>query len=287
MSLLVSVVVGCSGQSAQGAKQAAMVNGHPISMSAYSTQVHLKRLSQSQALGQPDVCTVKIYTSLCKKLEQNALDDLINEELIREYASAHHIVVTQTDFNREWSAVFYNKFHADGAVLNAWAKTNGLRVSDVKSMVRENLLQQSVMYQITKYMSTRAPAVRVSRIAIATPKELRDVQLLLRHGRAFDVVASDLSGNKQSVCAQIGCGELGWIPDALVPARERTIVRTPSGKIAGPFASQGGYTLFLVEAHLPHYPMTPREQLAMRQQLFAGWVTQQRRKAEVRRFVAT
>lgn len=286
ITLLVTSIGGCGSQNAQ-AHEAATVNGHAIPMSQYDTQVHFKRISESEPYGQPDVCSIKTFDDLCRRLKQSVLDDLINEELVREYAAAHHIAVSQADFNREWTVVFYKRFHENAPVLQLWAKIHGLRVSDVQDFVRQDLLQQMVMYRVTATMSPYAPATRVSRIAVATSKQLRNVQILLRHGDPFNSVASAISGDRASLCARIGCGDLGWLPNVLVPPRESAVTHMRVGSVAGPFASQGGYTLLLVEGHVQRYRMTASQQLGVREQLFASWITRQREKATVQRYVAT
>ena len=158
-------------------------------------------------------------------------------------------------------------------------------VQDLKNFERLDMLRNQVMYRVTVHMSPYADQVKISRIFVRNKKELHSVQLLLRTNHSFNQVASTLSHNLSSLCAKTQCGDLGWIPDAFVPAAQRSIVTSHDGSIVGPLVSQGGYSLFQVEAHHKHLLMTSKQQLSMRQQLFAQWLSQQRRKATIHRYV--
>lgn len=287
IALLLLAAVGCgSTQSSGSGSVAAVVNGHGIAMSGYSTQVVYKRITAANSSG-VDPCAAKSLAATCKQLKQSVLNDLIRAELIREYASSHHVVVTDAQFNRVWSGIFQQKFHSDAAVLKAYTKTLGLTPADLKGMERQNLLQQAVMYRVTRTMPANAPSVRLSRIFLTTSAQVRAVQRKLKQGVKFDALASALNGVKTSLCSHQFCGELGWIPYAFVPSQERPIIKEKDGTVAGPFSGQSGYSLLLVEGHDAHHPLSAAQQLALRQQVFAQWVNRQLQHSTVRRYVAT
>lgn len=244
------------------------------------------RAQTNQSAG-VDVCSQKGLGALCHQLKKTALQNLIQEALVRQYAADHHITVSKSDFNRQWVVIFQNKFHSNEPVLRAYAKSIGITEKDIEDMVRQDLLQQAVMYQVTRNMPSSAPAVRFARLSVGTAAELKSVRQALKSGQSFLSVAAHVALNPSSPCAQERCGEYGWIPDPLVPREERQIITSPDGAIVGPFVGQASYTLILVEGHQSHLPLIPSQDLAMREQLFTRWVTAQKQRASIHLFVAT
>jgi parvulin-like peptidyl-prolyl isomerase len=279
-------VTACDSVSSSSGKAAASVNGHAISLSTYAKQVRYKRYTTEEGTGGIDVCQAKIYASLCTQLKRTVLNTLINDELIREYAARHHISVSNQEFATQWAAVFKSRFHASTPVLRIYARELGMTPSDFKEMTREDALQQKVMYQVTREMRTTVPAVRLARIVVSSSAQVRKVEAQYRRGASFFAIARSLLSKPRSQCQQQGCGDLGWLPVAFVPPQQKSIVSARPGSLQGPFTSQQGFTLLLVEGHDPHYAMTAQQQLSMRQQRFDRWLAQQEQHAEVRRFVA-
>jgi parvulin-like peptidyl-prolyl isomerase len=117
--------------------------------------------------------------------------------------------------------------------------------------------------------------------------QVHKVQTQYKHGESFFSIAAAFLRSPHSACRQAGCGDLGWLPNSFVPEQQKSIISARPGSLEGPFSSQQGLTLLLVEGHNPHYTMTPQQQLSRRQQLFDQWLAQQEQHAEVRRFVAT
>lgn len=287
LSVLSLLFAGCGGSGGGQDNPAATVNGHTIPMTDYDTQVNvLRHQAASQSQTGIDPCSGgSFYAVFCQKLHQQALDTLVAAELVHEYAQQHHISVSNADFNRQWTVIVATQFKGDPAVAADYARSLDVTVEDLKNFERLDMLRNQVMYRVTIHMSPFADEVRISRIFVRNKKELHSVQLLLRTNHPFNQVAATLSHNLTSLCAKTQCGELGWIPDAFVPSAERSIVTSRDGSVVGPFASQGGFSLFQVEAHRKHAVMTSKQQLSRRQQLFAQWLTQQRRKATIHRYV--
>lgn len=283
--ILMLVMAGCG--SGNSSDPAATVNGRDISMTSYDKQVTFLRITSSTGGPATDPCGAKIFAGLCKQLKQTALENLIGNELTAQYASSHHISVSQSDFDTQWGAYVKSQFHADNAVLKAYAKSVGLTVPDMQTSFRQNMLQQRVLYDVTKSMPTAAPSVRLSRLFVSSPTQLKAVRKQLHSGETFNQVAQGLAGDLHGLCAQHQCGDIGWTPDALIPPAESSILSTSVGKIAGPFAGQAGYSLFYIEGRDAQYAVSSTQQLALRQRKFATWLRIQEKRATVHRYVAT
>ncbi|MDQ2745607.1 MAG: SurA N-terminal domain-containing protein [Chloroflexota bacterium] len=279
------MVAGCGTPSLAGSSDAATVNGQQISMAAYNTQVVYKRRLAVQSSGGVDPCNVKLDAPICTQLKHTALNDLIDTMLVRQYAAKHHITVSQSEFNAQWQQLLAAQFHSNVPVMRAWVKAFGLTVPMLRQMERDGLLQQKVLYQVTKNMPTQVPAVRLASISVQTSKQLGQVRKMLRN-QSFLQVARLLLQNQESACVQNHCGELGWLPNAFLTTPERPAATAKVGSILGPFATQTTLSLLKVEGHSSNYQMNQQQQIAMREPLFAAWVERLQRHANIHRNVA-
>ncbi|MGI8824482.1 MAG: SurA N-terminal domain-containing protein [Chloroflexota bacterium] len=278
------LLAGC-GSSAQ---PAATVNGRDISMSAYTKQVAYKCAMTSTSFQGLNVCQGKDVTGLRKKLRQTALNTLIDEELVRQYARTHHISISQSDFGTAWTVYYERKFRRNYPVLKNYAKGVGLTVPDIKNMVYFDILQQRVLYGVTKNMPIQVPATRMGQVVITSQGQITTLRRSLDSGQSFLSVAGAIAKKNHTQCAQVECGELGWLPDAFLPANERQVRTAPGGTLVGPYPIQTGAIVIYVERHVPNYPLDAKQQFAMRQQVvFPRWLAQQAQSAKVHRYVAT
>jgi SurA-like protein/parvulin-like peptidyl-prolyl cis-trans isomerase-like protein len=284
IAALAAVLAGCGSSSA---KPAATVNGHEISMTSYKQELHYECVNADSQYGF-DVCKNKTVPFLTKPIKRTALDTLIDRELIHEYARQHHISVTDAQFNRNWQIIYKSKFGTP-AVLKAFAeKRYGISVAALKARVRDDLLRQQVAAYVTRNAPTRVPAIRLARLETANKGETTQVEARLKGGATFNQIATQMSKSPSNPC-KTGCGDLGWIPTAFLPAYQSNLAQEKVGKVIGPLRLQkGGYEFFLVEARNQHYPLTQKQMNTMSNQvLFPRWLGQQAKKASVKRYAVT
>jgi hypothetical protein len=160
------LVAGCGGSSSAG--RAAVVNGHDVPMHAYDVAFTTRRIQEIDSGGY-DPCIVKNTDAACALLKQQALDAVIQQELIREYAGAHNISVPQADLNRQWNLVVKQKFGGVQAALNAWLRRLHQTSQDLKDSIENDLLQQKVTYAVTGTMPSITPGIRVAVIEAKLP----------------------------------------------------------------------------------------------------------------------
>jgi len=287
LSLVLAACGSSSNAPGTQSRPAATVNGSAIPMGAFNKQVWVQRVQAARSPSAMDPCSEgQNFVGLCQQLKQNALDVLIDQELVDQYAKQHRITVSDADFNRQWTIIVKDKFHGDNAVLRAFARGQHLTVADFQSFEREDMVRQAVLGRVTKNMSLRWPSTRLSRIVVSDQHGLKNIQSLLKAGRSFNYVAYLLRANQRSMCAQQACGDLGWIPNVFVPAAEQSAATARPGTILGPYASQSGYTLVQVEAHQSHYLLNVNQEIAMRERIFARWLAIERSHATIHRYVA-
>ncbi len=282
LALLASLMIaGCG----TGAKPAATVNGHDISMSAYTQQVYYVRQVAVDS-GGIDQCQPGSPAADCLALKSGALTDLIDNELVNEYAAAHHIAVSNADFNREWAQIWQVRFQHNPAMLKAFSQRMRISQSDVKARVREDMLRQAVENQVVPAMTGPVPAMRAARIFTATKKQTDAVQAQIRAHIPFLRIAQSLTKDVKSPCAEAGnCGDSGWLPDALLQPYERFLTKEPVNKPLGPYRLQQGYEFYVVEGKSPRHATSPDQQAALRALAFSKWLLTQEHRSSIKRNV--
>jgi hypothetical protein len=288
--VLLSIILSAcgSGSGTGSAKSAATVDGTAIPLSAYNTQVTILREQAltSSTTGEDPCSGPPSFAPFCHQLKQQALNTLIDQQLVAEYARDHRISVSNADFNRSWIQYINSpQFKGSMAVVRAYARKLHVTLADLKTFLRAKMLHDLVSFHVTRNMSQYAPSTRLARLLAASPKEVHADRVLLK-GHPFLEVLATVEGNHTSICAQQSCGELGWQPNAFVPANEHALVTARVGKVVGPFASQQVFSLFLIEGHEQHRLLTSGQQLSLRERLFATWLAKRQKQASVHRYVA-
>jgi hypothetical protein len=269
--VLLAGAAGC-GAAAQGQSVAASVNGQDVSMATYHAQFNYKLIQSESSLG-VNVCQIKSMKSLCSQVKQGALEDVIQAELVRQYAVSHHLMPSAQEFQREWAIYFKSQFHNRKDVLSAYARHNHITPPDIRRMQRQSVIQQRVMFAVTQHMPLAVPSVKLTRLDLSTAKAARNALAAVHRGVSFDKLIAAQNTARKSLCAREGgCGTLGWLPLAFVPPGDKAVFTAKPGSIVGPFAGQQVQELLRIDNRSSHYPMTAAQQLRMRQQLFVKWL---------------
>jgi hypothetical protein len=268
-------------------KPAATVDGHDISLSAYHQQVYYKRQVAVDS-GGTDQCQPGSPAAVCGALKSGALTDLIDDELVQEYADKHHIAVSTADFNREWAQIWKVRFQHNPMLLAAFAKRMRISEADIKARVKQDMLRQAVLNHVVTTGFTAAPAIRAASIYASNQKQANAARSQLHIGTPFLTVAKNLSLDKKSACATAGaCGDAGWVPSALLPPYQRFLLKEKIGVPLGPFHLQQGYEFYEVEGISTHFAMTANQQAALRGLAFSRWLAQQEQHSTIKRYVTT
>lgn len=266
---------------------AATVNGHDIAMSAFHEQVYYKRQVAVDS-GGSDQCQPGSPAAVCGQLKSSALTDLVDNELVQEYADKQHISVSQADFNREWGQIFKVRFQHNPALLHAFARRMRITEADLKARVKGDMLRQAVLDHVVTHNAGAAPSIHAAGIFVSTKKQSDAVHAQLQAGTPFLTLARNLSHSKQSSCATAGaCGDAGWVPTALLPPYQRFLLKQKIGIPLGPFRVQQGYQFYLVEGISTHFVTTANQQVALRGLAFSRWLARQEQHSTIKRYAAT
>jgi hypothetical protein len=287
LATLALAMSACGGGGSSGSGAAATVNGHDISLAAYNQAFYQKRVETADAQGY-DPCSVKDLAPACALLKRQALQSLIDRELVREYAARHQLSVSQAEFAAEWAVVLKQRFDDRQDVLSAYARRMHTTEAQIKQGVTDDLLQEKVVYDVTRSMSLITPAVRLGIIRAGSRKEMRQILLQMKRRPGFFHEAYALSLKPTSPCSQsqTPCGDLGWTPTAFIPPNEKTLTTDPPGSLVGPYGLGQEIDVYFIEFRNPRYRMTSRQAFAMRSEvLFPRWLKQRERAAKVTKHV--
>lgn len=268
-------------------KPAATVDGHDISMSAYHQQVYYRRQVAIDS-GGTDQCQAGSPAAVCGALKSSALTDLIDNQLVQEYADKHHIVVSQADFDREWGQIWKVRFQHNPMLLAAFAKRMHISEADVKARVKQDMLRQAVLNTVVPSTFSAAPAIHAASIFVSTQKQANGVRSQLQSSTPFLTVARALSRDKKSSCATAGtCGDAGWVPTALLPPYQRFLLKEKIGVPLGPYRLQQGFIFYEVEGISKHFATTANQQVALRGLAFSRWLARQEQHSNIKRYATT
>jgi parvulin-like peptidyl-prolyl isomerase len=262
-----------------GGSTAAVVNGHSIPMETYRLVL---RLDQLQYAGQPGA-TVKVAA-------RQAMDQIIVDEIVREYATVHHITVSPSDVNKEIQA---ETAHAGGqAKYQQELKQAGLTLDQYKKLLQPNMLTRKVANALFPIQMKQVQAAHVWHILISlhpqnkrarTDKQAKALATNILHqvqqGADFAGLARQYSDDPGS--AQQG-GDLGNVTQGqTVPPFDKAVFSLPLHHPALVHSQYGYHVVEVLSRGTTQQPSQTAQQ--QQQQKFGQWAQQQMKKAKIKR----
>lgn len=197
-------------------------------------------------------------------LLHDVLDQLINEQLIIQYAKKHHYAVSQKELDDEIARIEKNNNQPPGSFL----EFAGAQKDSALQQVRVNLLRQKIVNQeIAPQISVGGEEIqrlldsmlshaetnerKIAQIFIPVgdggssadkaKKTIDDLYANLQKGAAFSEVARTYSKDSSATDG----GTLGWFnPGELAPNFEQAINKLKVGEITPPVQSSNGWHIF-------------------------------------------
>ena len=201
---------------------------------------------------------------LDNKLEQQggkaALAQMVQQDLVFQYAKAHNIDVTDKEVQTKLDEI---SSHFPPGQFESMLKQQGMTMDDAKKLVRENLLtKKSVDANITvtdaqvndylkaQHLTIGQPSqVRARHILVKTQGEANTIETQLKGGADFATLAKAKSidpGSKDKG------GELGWFgPGQMVPAFQKAAFGLQVNQISSPVQTPFGWHVIQVEEIKP------------------------------------
>lgn len=262
-----------------GGSTAAVVNGHRIPMSDFR---FLFTVNQHRAAGQPGTST--------QVLAQQTMNEVILDELVREYAVSHHIAISQTELQ---TRVKQDMAQAGGQkTFDSRLAQFGLTEASYRRLLEPALLTQKVEQIIAPASSAPTPVAHVRHILIATKptgkpartdtqaKALAETVLSkLQHGGNFAALAKKYSDDPGS--AQSG-GDLGNVyPNQTVPPFNQAAFTQPIGTYHIVHTVYGYHIVEVLSRGKA--PMPAQQQQQAEQVKFEHWLNKQMAAAKIQR----
>jgi parvulin-like peptidyl-prolyl isomerase len=311
----------------------AVANDVPISTSTYQKKVRLQRTSIDTAIQQvqlqistfdPETDQAAIayleqqlstLLSLRAELDTEAfVDDLIEEELIRQAAEEMGVVVSAEEIDRamEESFGYYRdevtevsppgtepitttteisptvtpsgitraQFdEAYNEYLRSVQESAGMSEEELRETLEAQLLRQEMEEVVTEAVPTAEPHARTRHILVESKAEAEVVLKRLQEGEDFAALAEELSKDPGS--AQQG-GDLGWFAKGqMVPEFEEVAFSLEPGELSDVVVTEYGFHILLVEERDEDRELDPAVLYERRRDAFAAWLLDLRESATI------
>jgi parvulin-like peptidyl-prolyl isomerase len=267
----------------QGGAVAATVNGHPISMTDFKRFLTLNQ--RLAALNQTP--------ESASQLAQGAMSQVVQNELIREYAAAHGLKATASAVKKQVNADISQMQGRKAA--QARLKQLGLTTADLHYLATVEVLTTLVERKLTP-VGPSGPIAHVRHILISAgsnpgvKKSLTDaqahalaVQLLdrIQHGANFAKLAKKYSTDTSSGA---NGGDLGTVYHLqMVPPFDQAAFHAPLHKAILVHSSFGYHIVEVLSRGTGPYPASTVQQI--QQSALSTWLQQQRAHAKIHQIV--
>lgn len=212
------------------------------------------------------------------ELYQRVLDELIDEELIRQAARELDITVTQSEVERAirnvivqngmdeetfWAAVRGQGYTEAGYRADVARQLLRLKVLNQRVRDRVNITEPDVRREYDQQLRllTRRLRFRASHIffPLAEDASPPEVARARQEAEQLRTTIHDAAGFELAIEGHIG-GELGWLNQGdLPPALEEALQALQPGEVSAPVRGESGYHIFLLherergDADVPTY----------------------------------
>ncbi|MBK5211003.1 MAG: peptidylprolyl isomerase [Coriobacteriia bacterium] len=249
VTLLSGVLVGCS----DSGKNAAKVNGTPITTVALDAEVAKLKIQQ------PSIFKSGSGTSE-GTIRSTLLDELVDQELLTEEAKKQNITVTDAVVAQNLASL--KAGYSDDAQFEAALKSAGYTLDTIQAEVKWELMSNAILAKLVPvssvtdkealayYNSNKTKfkvdaAKRSSHILFAAKDEATAKKVLeqLQEGANFAAMAKEYSTDTAS--AQNG-GDLGWPTQSYATEFQNAVDKLGKGEMSGLVKSSFGWHIIKV-----------------------------------------
>ncbi|SFT19515.1 peptidylprolyl isomerase [Paenibacillus sp. BC26] len=242
----------------------------------------------------------QLYTAMIAVGGAQTLDNLIQDELIKQEAAKKGIVISDKDVDAEIAKI-KKRFPSEAEFENALQQA-GMTLEDLKKQTPMQLRIRKIIEPSVKvtdadvkqfFEANRAEfdvpeQVKASHILVATKAEADEILKQLKAGADFAKLAKEKSTDVGSGAAG---GDLGYFSKGtMVPAFENAAFSLKVGELSEPIKSEYGYHIIKVTDHKAAKAATLaekqdeiKEQLISQkvQELSFTWLTELKAKAKI------
>ena len=216
-------------------------------------------------------------------IEGQVLDSLIDQEIVSQAAQRYGIAVSDVELEAKVNEIITQQ--GGEAKFREALEKGGQTYEDFVRDLRGQLNWQKMSEKIGQSVPDRAEQVHVRHIQLADEATARDVLRRLQAGQDFATLARQYS---QDLSTQDQGGELGWLPrGVMVPQFEQAAFSLPLNQFSDPVQTPTGYHIIQVLGKETQRPIDPHLLDGMRQEAFMKWLSLERGRAQIERYLAT
>ncbi|MFQ6058820.1 MAG: peptidylprolyl isomerase [Anaerolineae bacterium] len=300
----------------------AVVNGTPISTGAYQKMVRYRRYALTTAysrlrasMGDTQDVLAQYFQSQMDNLPMQVLEDMINEELIRQGAAQNGISVSPQEVQRAieeefgyWSTPptptptpvttaitvtvtpapttppltreqFEERFQETLSRLKSQA---GFSEADFRGRFEADLLRDKFQEFLASRVPTTEQQVHVRHILVETKEEAERVLERLKQGEDFATLAQELS---QDPGSKDKGGDLGWFPRGqMAPEFDEVAFTLPPGGTSEVVQTASGFHIIQVLEREDDRELAPDLLEQRRDNALDAWLQAQHQSATIERF---
>ena len=253
----------------------AVVNGQPISLSAYENQVaqfQAARIAQGLDPNSPD------GQAQLEEDKQQVLDGMIDQVLIEQEARLKGVTVSDEEFEAAMQDIIANSGGAEAFAAQLAAV--GQTVDEFRAGQRAAMLASRMRDLVIADVPTTAPQVHVRHILVDTADLANALITQLQAGADFNSLARQYS---QDPLTRDGGGDLGWFPRGVLISKEieDAAFALQPGQYSGVVQSAFGFHIVQVIEAEPSRPLSPDQLLAVQRAAFEQWLAGLRAAANI------
>lgn len=241
---------------------------------------------------------IKVFLGNRQEVGQQALDDLIQEEIIRQEAARRGLTVDPAEIQNQINYSF--QYYPEGyptpqpgmtpqptepsiqkdiydkkyqTMLTEVEANTGLKEADIRATFETQILTNKLAKALFPDLVNGEEQVHARHILVADQETAQKIMRLLSDGESWELLVStytiDTSTRETS-------GDLGWFGRGqMIAAFEEAAFTTPIGQVSSPVQSEFGWHIIKVEGKETR-PINPEWMITLRNDQMAQWLTEQR-----------
>jgi len=257
---------------------AAQVNGQPVTLAAYESQV--ARYSTSMAAAGQDLDTPEGQQILAEG-RQWVLSLMIEQLLIEQQAAQAGLVIAESDLD---ATIAQLRADIGDAAFEQWLIDEGLSLEDMRERLRGDMIATQMANRIAEAIPAQADHVHARHIVVATEEEAQQILGQLQAGADFATLARIYS--QDSSTRDLG-GDLGFFPEGVLTSKEVEAVAfaLQPGQTSEVIASELGYHVVQVVERVAGREIEPENLRLLRDQAVRNWIDQLRASSDIQIYV--
>lgn len=252
---------------------AALVNGEPITLAAFQSELRRQEARLADA---------GVVPADRAAFEASVLTMMIDQMLIEQAAAVQGLTVTDQEVEAE---IALNIELAGGRTAwEQWLEQNMFTPEEYRSSIRSALLTAKIRDRVIATVPQAVEQVHARHILVSTEDEAQQIHQQLLNGADFAELA--FAHSRDVSTRELG-GDLGWF--AREQLTEQVVADTAfslePGQISEPVASRLGYHIIQTLERVPDRPLDEAARAALFEITFERWRQSLWERATIERFI--